>query len=1056
MPDDPASTARATDPPDAPSHPLRDELTDDVDVAPRDATPSVLAVVVAHEPGDWFEDTLESLATQDYPRVSVLVVDGVGEAGLTDRVRAVVPDASVLDASDTEGFSAAANAVLETDLDPAFVLICHDDVALAPDAVRLLVTESLRSNAGVAGPKLVDWARPDRLQHVGYVVDRFAVADDVVGPDELDQEQYDAVADVFAVPSACVLVRTDLFQQLDGFDSVIVWRGEDVDLCWRAHLAGARVLVVPDAVVRHREAMIDRTGVDDIRKRRARHQLRTVLVTSSLPSLFVTVPLALVLSAGEALIALVTGRFSQVGHVVSAWTWNLRRLGGILRRRRRLREVAKVRPREIRALQQSGSVRINAFVSGQIGRGDGIGGASREFVSAMRTGTARIAVASWVIILAYLVFGSRSLFSDGIPAVGDFAAHPTRAGDLLADWWNGWRDRDLGAAGTIPTGTALLGGLGWLTGGATGMVRTLSILLPVVVGLVGAWRLPAVTGSRRAQLGSLAFYLLVPLPWAALAGASAAGLVAYAAAPFLLAGLLRAQANAPFRRSDGPVRPLSRATLGAGVAVGVAAFFEPGVVVVVPIVVVGLVVGGVLAARPSGTVRLLVATVGLVLVAAVMAAPFLVDLATTDPGWEVLADGRDGDVRSATFSNILRFEVGPTDRGPLVWLLAVPLALPLLVGRSWRFELAVRCWSVALAGWGAALAVTWGVVPFGLPDLTVLLAPAAAALAGAAGAAVSSVEHDFRGARFGWRQALVPMAVGASVVAAVPAVPALESGRWEVPRGDFAAALPLADADVDGSYRVLWIADPEFLPVVGRSLPGGMAWATTLDGAGLLGDRHLPADAGDAHLVEVAVQQAVEGDTARLGRVLAGLGIRYVVLLERLAPAPFSEPEHAVEVPAVYVDAFADQLDLRRIEGVNSAAQVYDNTVWASVRAAVATGFDDGVDDVFDLELRPITGSAGILAGRGASIDGRVPAESEVLVTQSPAAGWRLEVDGEAVPRRESLGWASVYLPAGGGEATFSYDAPWWRDTVLVAQLVVLGLATVLWLRRLLGRGARR
>ena len=1056
MPDDPAPTAQVTDPPDAPSHPARDVFADEADVAPRDATPSVLAVVVAYEPGEWFEATLESLATQDYPRVSVLVVDGAGEAGLTDRVRDVLPDASVLDASDTEGFSAAADAVLETELDPAFVLICHDDVALASDAVRLLVTESLRSNAGVAGPKLVDWARPDRLQHVGYVVDRFAVADDVVETDELDQEQYDAVADVFAVPSACVLVRTDLFEQLGGFDPVIQWRGEDVDLCWRAHLAGARVLVVPDAVVRHREAMLDRTGIDDIRKRRARHQLRTVLVTSSLPALLLTLPLALVLSAGEAVIALVTGRFSQVGHVLSAWTWNLRRLRGIRRRRKELRAVAKVRPREIRALQQSGSVRINAFVSGQIGRGDGIGGASREFVSAMRTGTTRIAVASWVVMLAYLVFGSRSLFSDGIPAVGDFAAHPDRAGDLLVDWWNGWRDRDVGAPGTIPSGAALLGGLGWLTGGATGLVRTLSIVLPLVVGLVGAWRLPAVTGSRRAQLGSLGFYLIVPLPWAALSGASAAGLYAYAVAPFLLAGLFRAQANVPFRRADGPVRSLSSATLGGGVALGAVLLFEPGVLVVVPILVVGLVVGGVLAARPSGTVRLLIATVGFGVVAAIVAAPSVIDLIVTDPTWDVLADGRDGDVGSATFSQIVRFDVGPSDRGPLVWLLAVPLALPLFVGRSWRFELAVRCWSVALAGWGAALAVTWGVVPFGLPDLAVLLAPAAAALAGAAGAAVSSVEHDFRGAGFGWRQALVPVAVVATVVSAVPAMGALESGRWDVPRGDFASGLPLASPEPDGTYRVLWIADPAFLPVVGRSLPGGVAWATTLDGAGLLGDRHVPADAGEADLVEAAVAQAVDGETARLGRVLAGLGIRYVVLLERLAPAPFSAPEDAVEVPAVYADAFADQLDLRRIEGVNSAAQVYDNTVWASVRAAVVTGFDDGVDDVFDLELRPITGSAGVLPGRGASIDGLVPSEAEVLVTQTSADGWRLEVEGEAAPRRESLGWASVYLPAAGGEASFSYAAPWWRQFALVAQLVVLGLAMVVWLRRLVWRGARR
>ena len=68
---------------------------------------------------------------------------------------------------------------------------------------------------------------------------------------ELDQEQHDAVRDVFALPSACMLVRADLFRALGGFDPSISFYGDDVDLCWRAHLSGARVVVVPAARARH-------------------------------------------------------------------------------------------------------------------------------------------------------------------------------------------------------------------------------------------------------------------------------------------------------------------------------------------------------------------------------------------------------------------------------------------------------------------------------------------------------------------------------------------------------------------------------------------------------------------------------------------------------------------------------------------------------------------------------------------------------------------------------------------------------------------------------------
>ena len=38
-------------------------------------SPAVQALVVAHDPGPWFIDVLRSLGAQDYPRLSVLVVD---------------------------------------------------------------------------------------------------------------------------------------------------------------------------------------------------------------------------------------------------------------------------------------------------------------------------------------------------------------------------------------------------------------------------------------------------------------------------------------------------------------------------------------------------------------------------------------------------------------------------------------------------------------------------------------------------------------------------------------------------------------------------------------------------------------------------------------------------------------------------------------------------------------------------------------------------------------------------------------------------------------------
>lgn len=1020
--------------------------------------PSVLAVVVAHAPGPWFAETLESLARQDYPRLSVAVVDTAG-ADLAGPVGSILPGASVVEARRSQGgFPAAANTALDLPSGAAFLMMCHDDVSLAPDAVGVMVAEALRSNAGVVGPKLVDWDRPEVLQNVGYAVDRFGVSAGIVVPGELDQEQHDAVSDVFALPSACMLIRRDLFETLGGFDEAITFRGEDVDLCWRAQLTGARVLVAPDAVVRHRQGLVARRRVDDVRRTRVRHALRAMLVNHGRISLALTIPLLLVMSAAEILVAAVTGRVGRIRDICSSWIWNLARLDGVLRRRRANALIRSARPADVTALQHFGSIRVLNFMRDRMGRDgrDGLlGGARQGFLNTFRTGSARTAWIAWGLVLAYLLYGSRTLIGSGVPAVGDFAAFPDSAWALIGGWWDGWSERGTGAPASNLGGLAYLGALGWVLGGGTGLARTVWVLGPVLVGAVGAYRLLAETGSRRAQIGALAAYAVIPVATQSVAGGSIAGLTAYAAAPWMLGALLRAGAAAPFRPPSRPLAHLGRSAVAVGAVMGLTALFLPvGAGLAAP-VAAGLVAGGLVAGRPAGAVRYPVALVLAVPVAALIAAPVVFDLVEAGSSWTALAgmaaDGRNGSAGVVSFADLLRFAVGPDEPSPALSLLVVPAAVPLLVGRGWRLELAIRLWMVALVSWGLALAAQRGLLPIGLPDAAVLLAPAAAALAGLCGMAVLTVEHDLRLARSLWRRVLVPATAAASALALLAAVPLLVDGRWGLARSNHGAALVLDSPAEVGAYRVLWIAAPEFLPVEGRALDDGLAWAATGAAVSVL-DRHRPVDPGRADLLEGVIDGVASGRTARAGRLLAGFGVRYVVLLDRLAPAPFSSAASARPVPAAFVEGFGDQLDLQRLEGANSAVSVFVNTAWAPVRAAFVSGFDAGIDSVADLEASPLGPGAPVLDGRAASLTGPVPDGAEILVAQTPAPGWRLEVDGVRAARREGLGWASVYVPAAGGDAVLSYTAPRARQLTQMVQvaapLVLLGG----WLRRRMDR----
>jgi O-antigen biosynthesis protein len=62
------------------------------------------------------------------------------------------------------------------------------------------------------------------------------------------QEQWSAAT------AACLLIRTDVFDRLGGFDECFSVAYNDVDLCWRMHSLGLVTVVIPEPVIIHAES----------------------------------------------------------------------------------------------------------------------------------------------------------------------------------------------------------------------------------------------------------------------------------------------------------------------------------------------------------------------------------------------------------------------------------------------------------------------------------------------------------------------------------------------------------------------------------------------------------------------------------------------------------------------------------------------------------------------------------------------------------------------------------------------------------------------------------
>ena len=1041
--------------------------------------PAVVAVMVTCDPGPWLEEALQALADQDYPNLSVLIVDAASAEDPTPRVAAVLPSAYVRRLPTNPGYAAAANVALEAVEGSCHLLFCHDDVAPDHDAVRLLVEEAYRSNAAVVSPKLVDWADPARLLQVGMGADKSGAPAQLVERGELDQEQHDGVRDVFVAPGGCTLVRADLFRSLGGFDPEMFLFGEDLDFSWRAQVAGARVIVAPAARVRHLEAMSSGRRAPgggppppnmavlrrQVRPHQLRHRLRAVLKAYGPWHLVRVLPQVVALAMVEVVFGVLSGHTRTAGDTVSAWSWNLKRLSELRQARRTIHGYRGMPDGEVRRLQARGSARFSAFIRGQLAservrrRTRGILARPRAAMRPDPIGNSRVPLVVGAVVALVLLVGSRHLLTQGLPAVHEFVPFPRSAFTFIRSFLSGWRQTGLGSDSPAPLAFGILGLGSVILAGATGLLQTVLVLGALPVGAIGAFRLATPFGSRLARAAALLVYVAVPLPYNALARGRWGALLVYAAAPWFMGRLLRATALEPVGRLDtragterreqdrgegdrrtGDLRPgagrphgerldgewLRRHVLPLGVTVALVAAFVPAVVAVVALVAVALVLGSMVAGGVAPAGRAVLAAAGAIVVAAVLAFPWSLDFVLPGTQLSSLLGVSRAAAEAPGLGQLLRFEIGPLGAPPLGWAFLLAAALPLLVGRGWRLAWACRLWVVALVCWGVAWTGGRGWLPIEIGGPDILLAPAAVAMAMAVALGMVAFEVDLPGYRFGWRQLASTTALVATLAGTIPVVVASLGGRWDLPATDFAGLLSwMPEQRARGSFRVLWLGDPEALPLGSWRLSEGLGYATSKGGAPDATMLWPGGSPGAAQLVADAVGLAQRSATTSLGHLLAPTAIRYVLVPLRAAP---NGGDGARLPPSLdLAAALESQVDLKKLDSDNSLL-VYENAAWAPARArldevGVEASGRSGLTNLRDVDL---TGSAPVLPRQRSltHFSGPLADADRVLLSEASSSNWQLRVAGRAARRDKAFGWANGFSVPATGKATLRYRTP--------------------------------
>ena len=1003
--------------------------------------PPVVASMVVYQPGPWFVESLQALAAQTYPQLQTLFLvvgthDGDGEGidtDLTELIHSVLPQAVVRHIEGNPGFGLVSNEVARlVDGEGGFFCLLHDDVALEPEAIERLIEETYRSNAGLVGPKLVEWDDPTILQSVGLNVDRIGEVEPLIGDNEKDQEQHDSVRDVFALSSACLLIRSDLFRELGGFNRQIDFFGEELDLCWRAHLSGARVLIVPAAKARHRNGIDSRATNVERTSAQARNRVRTVVTLSGGLQLPFVMLQMLVASVVQVVAGIFGGGFTAALASLRASLAVVIDLPYVLRRRSEVRPLRLVAASEIHDLQVSGSARFSSFVRRRSRRIQQASLAQKDRKDAVKH--QRFVTNVFIAIIAFVLLGSRSFVLHGVSRIGEFL--PMRAVSespraLVTSFVSGWTQGGIGSAGSNSSGYVLMALAGAISFGRTGSLQTVLIIGTVFVGAFGMWKVPTGYFSLRARAIGMAMYVAVPLPYVALSKGRLSDLLVYAALPWVLRLFVRAELGL---RGAKQTQLLATAVLFAAVVFA----FVPTFLAIVVWVAIAWIIGGFIA---QANLRQAIAVgrivVALVVGALVLNAPWVSQFANAQ--WmDHFIGNQAASVQRVGFTQLARLDGGLLRFGVIALGLYIPVFVSVVVTRSNTFIWATRSLSLVVLTGMLIVAIDANVVNIAAPSFGQLSAIVACGLALGAGALASFVFDDELTLAYRWWKPVVACAVVASFVGALPAVSMAVGGSWNQSKTAIADLYTQMQANPpEGDYNVVYVGRSEVLPVSSLRVSDEVAFAVADDGELTMRDRWAKPNDLSSN-VESALHAIIRRETVRGGRLLAPLAVRYVVVPQ--IDGGESTIEKPLPLPEGLLAALSTQLDFRRVY-LASDLVIYENMAWVPSLSILddnssALSKQAGDEVLLSSELKSTMPIARV--GDVASVATEVGA-STVHLAVPFSNQLRLDVAGADVQPRVAFGGTTAFDVSDGGPATLKYNTP-------ISQYLFIVVQSLLWL----------
>ncbi len=220
-------------------------------------SPLVSVVILNYNGKNFVKPLFDSLFRTAYSAVEWIVVDNASTDGSADLIADNYSQVRLIRSAVNLGYTGGNNIGIRAARGKYLVLL-NNDVEVAPDWLDHLVHEAEADDTVAAlQPKLQSMINRGYFEYAGAsggFIDRWGYAflrGRMFDTIEQDRGQYDDVREIFWASGAALFLRRSALDDVGLLDETFFMHYEEIDLCWRFHLRGYKIKVMPRSLVFH-------------------------------------------------------------------------------------------------------------------------------------------------------------------------------------------------------------------------------------------------------------------------------------------------------------------------------------------------------------------------------------------------------------------------------------------------------------------------------------------------------------------------------------------------------------------------------------------------------------------------------------------------------------------------------------------------------------------------------------------------------------------------------------------------------------------------------------